>query len=781
MVKMAYAPLSRLVSRDTMSSICPINIKPTLSEVLESDSVKRLFNQPNLVIKTTPFKPLAEVSDEGTPWHKKNGVSTMLNYTRPSELSVVSVRTAEEEKEDANLLPSKIEHKKSEIVLFPIKKKLCGHYEPCENIVCDVTLQQYADKDGVSPMLALSIEENEINAPVEKHCGNESCDALSIDHNRCRRAIIKLHRCDRSHACDICGVTFKEWIPRIYHGNCTRKKEYVHNNVNRWHLQKERMRMRELQILENARMKRHDYSDPAKAIETLRRNEELIIIPQGVSSQRPIVIATSVPSTQLISPNLINAQSVKINSQLTTNMFGGGPLAISSQSLGSALSSEGKVMSTSRVRFSNLQQNSHVGSTLFPAAVQARTRVPASASAPALTLTLTSVPTPVATSSPALAPVQTVTLALAPSSAPAPAPTPAVASASASTLTLTLAQNSATVPPLVPAPVAVPPLIPTSAPAPVTTSSSAPVASSPKQYIRLAVSPQTTTVQPIAINNWIVSPAHILTTMPDQSKTFLAPVRVVPIANLISPPSLLHRTQGIPKFCIVAKNMVTPATAPKSPSVQSLVNAAAVIGPKQVANSNIPIRNPTSKVRKASKLKAKKKFLCVYCSKVITTDWYFKMHVAKHKGEKLFFCNFCDESFSNTYDMRKHVTNKHTGQKELACDKCNYTCTSLDSFKSHIRTHAIGLNKADVQSKKQRRLKLSEDKISRKLIRNSYRRIVKRARCEDTADSPNKRAEKHNKLTINIGGNAKKEFNFVSVKEIVEPENFQQESAITSR
>ncbi|XP_071556244.1 uncharacterized protein [Temnothorax nylanderi] len=799
MVKMAYAPLSissRLVSIDTMSNICPNNvIKPTLSEVLQSDSVKRLFNQPNLVIQTISSKPLAE-SDNNMFWHKRNGMNTTSNGTRPSEISIFPVRTADEEREDDHLLPSKIEHKKSEIALLPIKKKSCGHYEPCENIVCDVTLQQYVDKDGMSPMLALSIEEDEINALVEKHCKNENCDALSIDHNRCRRALIKLHRCDKSYMCDICGIKLREirnkdkkWISRIYHRNCTRKKEYVHNNVDRSHLQKERMRMRELQILEIARMKKHNYSDLAKTIETLRRNEELIIIPQKVSSQ-PIVITTSVSSTQLTSSNLITAQPIKINSQITkaTNIFGSVPLMVSSQSTvisDNTLHSESKVKSISRVRFPNLQQNSHLKSTSVPTLAPVQTQVPTpastSAAVPALAPALTSVPTLTLAlapaSTPASAPVPTLTLSLAPNLAPAPAP----ASTSTSVPTLALA--------LAPSPAPVSTVTSTTAPT-LTTSTPAPVVSPHNQYIRLAVSPQTTTGQPITINNLIISPSHILTTTAAQPKAFLAPIRVVPITNLISPPSLLHRTQGIPKFCIVTDKLVTPInrlTIPKSPSVQP-ASAAADITPvtstKQVNASKLLIRNPISKVRKTPKsMKAKKSFFCVYCSKNITTDWYFKMHIAKHRGEKLFFCNFCDESFSNNYDMKKHIINQHTSQKELACDKCNYTSTSLASFKSHVQTHAIcSRNKADVQSKKQRKLseELSEDKINRKLSHKTCKRKVKRIN-----NSQNKRVEKHNNkelLTLNIGGNAKtKGFNFVSMKKIVEPENFEQESTITSR
>lgn len=774
-------------------------------QVLQSDSVRRLLNQPNLVIKTIPLKPLVE-SDKDVFSHRRNGVYT-TNYTGSSEISILPIRTTDEQTEDANLLPSKIEHKKSEIALLPIKKKSCGHYEPCENIVCDVTLQQYVDKDGVSPMLALSIKEDEINAPVEKHCINEYCDALSIDHNRCRRALIKLHKCDRSHMCDICGITLKKWISRIYHKNCTRKKEYVHNNVDRLHLQKERMRMRELQILEIARMKKHDYSDPARAIEMLRRNEELIIIPQQVSSQRPIVTATSVSNTQLTSLNVTNGQPIKINSQITktTNIFEGMPLMVSSQSTmisDNTSRSESKVKSINQIKFPNLQQNFQLGSTSIPTSVQAQTRVPTSVS----------VSTPISTSIP------TLTLALAPTSTSSSASTPVSSSASVPTLTLTLAPSSGSTPALArnsvpalalalapssasvlkPVQTSVPTLAlalaPTSIPTPastqtstststaapaITTSASTPVVSPHKQYIRLAVSPQTTTSQSLAINKWIVSQSQILTTTPGQPKTFLAPVRVVPITNLISPPSMLHHTQGIPKFCIVAENLVTPA---KSSPVQP-AKATADTAPSQVNASNVSPQNATSKVRKIPKLmKTKKNFFCVYCSKNITTDWYFKMHIAKHKGEKLFFCNFCDESFSNNYDMKKHITNQHTDQKELSCEKCNYTCTSLASFKNHVQTHAISnLNKEDVQLKKQRRSKFSEDKINQKLIRNTYKRKAKRIKCED---NQTERVEKYNKklLTINISDNAKtKGFNFVSVKEIVEPENFEQESAVTSR
>ncbi|XP_012537649.1 A-agglutinin anchorage subunit [Monomorium pharaonis] len=859
-MKMAYAPLSKLVSRDAMSSICPSSVKkPTLSEVLQSDSVKRLFCQPNIIIKTFPIKPVTFNKD--VLGHKINGVNLTQNLTRPPEISIFPDKqsTVDKEKEDANLLPSKVEHKKSEIALFPLEKKSCGHYEQCESIVCDVTVQQYVDKDGISPMLALTIEEDEINAPVEKHCENECCDALSIDHDRCRRALIKLHRCDRSHACDICGTTFNGRISRVYHMNCTRKREYVHNNVNRSHLQKERMRMRELQILENAKIKKHNYSDPERVMEALRKNDELIIIPQRVSSQISVATTTSIPGAHSVGSNHTHpthAQLVKLNSQIT-KVTEDVPLTFSQNTTIFSNTSHLKdeVKPISQIRLPNQQQNSHLGSTSIPipittrlpTTVQAQIQVSvpksASSSAPiltpapkvsvptlALTLAPTSASTPVSTS--ASTAVQTLTLALASNlaSAAAPASTSTSTSTSIPTLTLTLAPTPSSVPVSVPAAISTPTVITTSASAPH------------KQYIHFAVSPQTTTAQ--SVNNLIVSPSHIITNTSAQPKAFLAPIRVVPIKNLISPPSLLHHTQGVPKFCIVAEKMVTPVIAPKPPSIQSAavvatnnvkitnvdanvkttsvdanvktINVNANVKTTNVettsvnvkannVNANVKITNVNANAKatnvntnvkvdtsnfsirklipKARKIvpkitKAKKNFFCVYCSKNITTDWYFKMHIAKHKGEKLFFCHLCNESFYNNYHLKKHITNQHIDQKDigLSCDKCNYTCSSIVSFKSHLQTH----NKADIQKKSKKKRKL--EFLKNENDKSNLKRKIKRMKLENISDNQKKLIEKHNnkELTIKIDGN-KKGFNFVSAKEIVEPENFEQESAITSR
>ncbi|EZA52579.1 hypothetical protein DMN91_001936 [Ooceraea biroi] len=706
---MAYTSLSKFIPIDT-SNMCPINMaKPTLSEVLQSDPVKRLFNQPNLIIKTIPLK-LSTEANKNLFGNGKNGMNiTLLNNIKQPEISIVPVRITDEEREDANLLPSKIEDKKSEIALIPIRKKVCGHYEPCENIICDVIVQQYVDQNGASPMLATNIDEEEINAPVAKHCKNERCDALSIDHNRCRRATIKLHRCDKSRTCDICGTTLKGWryVYRIYHKSCRRKDEYRHNNVDRLHLLRERMRERELQILEIAKTKRNDYSDPVRAMEILRQNDELIIIPKTIPSQ-PSIIITSV-STQSIGSNPpVNAQPVDANNSRGSNFtkIESAPIPSRSNAMSdSALRpEESKAQPISQMRFPNLQQNSYVTCT----------------------------------------------------------PTTAVTTAPAAVVS---SQNQ---------------YIHLIAPSQITTSTMTTTTTISTTTTTITTSTTATTAQSLTINNWVVSPSHVLTTTPIQPKSFLTPIRVLPITNLITAPSLLHRTQGIPKFCIMTNNLLKPVAISNPPPQQPVVAAATTVPNTNVAQQRViikvPIQHNPQKRQMPKKTPKKKSFFCVYCSKHFSTDWYFKMHVARHE-EKPFSCCFCDKSFSNKLAMKKHVTIQHTGQN-FACGKCDYVGKSLISFDSHVKTHATSCSDEENKMKKLKQenetnCTTNDDKvcINGETVQHDAESLES-ARVKENADK---------KLSAINGNNSQKTngFSFVSVK--MDPENFEKEAVIISR
>lgn len=188
--------------------------------------------------------------------------------------------------EEENLLPSK-NNGKSEILLVPIvrKRKECGHFEPCESLTCDVDVHQHEDETGISPLISYEIDEDEIDATVIEHCQSKKCDALNIDHDRCRRAFIHINRCDKSEVCDICKFKFKSKAARVNHKKCRRRSYYQHNIATPTEVFKVRMREKELQILEAARTKKRiDYFDPVKGfkntMEALTNNDELIIIPK---------------------------------------------------------------------------------------------------------------------------------------------------------------------------------------------------------------------------------------------------------------------------------------------------------------------------------------------------------------------------------------------------------------------------------------------------------------------------------------------------------------------
>nr|XP_034179184.1 uncharacterized protein LOC117603800 isoform X1 [Osmia lignaria] len=598
MVKMAHAPLPKLICEPVNTlKMCPTDFTTStaLSDVLKSDPVKRLFNQPNIVIKTFPLQiNTTFTSDDNVVTNKLNNLNTNLNESNQPELSVIPLQMDQESgKEDENLLPSKRQGK-SEVTLVPIKReeKPCGHYEPCENIVCDVAVQQYVDHEGVSPMLAINIEEDEINAPVSKHCSNEKCDALSIDHDRCRRAVVRLNRCNEIMACDICGIPLTTQRSRISHKSCVRRNEYRHNETDGAQILKEKMREREIQMIEDSKTKKNKYVDPITgnnlAMEALKNNEELIVIPQSVPAQQPEISISLVPTTQ----STLDTDSVN-------------------NVLGKCLPNIPIVLQQQGIFFGKTQCSNENSAT-----------------------------TPIQVALP-------------------------------NTLNIPL----------------------------VTTTGAVPL--SQNQYITFATQ---SNIQPIAINDLLLSQSQIMTT-PIQPKPLLTPIRVVPITNLITQPSLLHQTQGIPKFCIMADNTVPPPKPPSPPPPPPPPPPPTVTSPQPIQLSlSVPsidisddneIKPQTRKkiIRKKHQHK-NKNFKCNYCLKSFSTDWYFKVHVAKHTGEKQYPCKICTMSFINRSDMKDHLLKEHKigntpemhNQHHIKghkCQDCNIIYVNIDHLKHH--------------------------------------------------------------------------------------------------
>ncbi|XP_015179294.1 PREDICTED: zinc finger protein MSN2-like [Polistes dominula] len=585
---MAYTSLPQFISLNPLSSN---NVEKTLSEILQSEPVRRLLNQPNIIIKTVPLnnQPKSNLTSNATNsstveistnvyGNKNNGTHSDLSRDKQSELTIHCNKSNKDENvEDENLLPSKTEGK-SEISLLPIRrrKKDCGHCEPCENITCDVIVEQCIDNNGISLMLAFNIDECEIDAPVSKHCKNSSCDALSIDHDRCRRAIIGLNRYDKDKICDICGVRLKTLKSRVHHKNCKRRNEYRHNKIDSTQLLKERMRERELQMLENAKAKKQDYMDPItgynRAMDFLRNNDELIIIPKTQSPNQSGMIITS--------------SSNQINQQQTDN-------------IGNMFSSKFPLNIPLVFPQQNIVLNKNAGSNETNALQTNITHIPDSK--PIMNTSITTIP---------------------------------------------------------------------------------------NKVINLTNSPQTD-VQTILLNDWLLSQSHIITDSSLNSKPFITPIRVVPITNLITQPSLLHQTQGIPKFCIMADNSLPALTVP---DIKPVISPKPVDKPSSNLEENpkkeeLPKRKRSGVKKNVRKRNRKKDLKCNYCNKHFSTDWYFKIHIAMHSGEKPFTCRLCEESFSNRYDLKKHVTSDHKNES-INCNDCDFICTSYSSLDKHMKTHS---------------------------------------------------------------------------------------------
>ncbi|KAK0074761.1 hypothetical protein PV325_007846 [Microctonus aethiopoides] len=664
---MAFTPLPKLVPIGS-PRITPVDVaKNMITEVLKSEPVKRLLSQPNIVLKAISLAP-SNQSPIYPSTSKNNIIGNVIQIKEKTDPSVtLSILHLDDE---ANFLPSKRDGK-SEVALLPIKRtrKKCGHYGPCENIICDVNFQQYVDYDGSSPILAINIEESEINAPVSKHCSNPLCDALSIDHNRCRRAVICLWHYDKSNACDVCGILLKTRKSRFNHKNCKQKNIYQHNNIDNAQIMRERMRIKELQMMAALKMKKNNYSDPStaddKAIEKLKNNSELIVIPKTTTK----ITTIQAPPTFGIK-TIVNHNNENINSFFGNSVLPNKRISTLSQPSNSEISSQ---IDNQRIHQKDIKKNGNLklnNNTLskHQNEVEKFSEQQLNEKSPSKLMELD-----------------------------------------------TTDDN---------------------------------VKSMDSQCIVTGV-PQGTVSYPLSKNDWIMAHTAV-TPIPSTQKPYLMPVRVVPIANLKSKPSLLHQTQGIPKFCIIPDNSTTGqslvnlptiSTVPFSnihtstPVVASSVPVSASIVSNFMVGTTRSVKISTPEFTKTnlsfegekkaieflpsnkSKLKSsrryygnrnkkrveKKLFICAYCSKRFLTKWYFKMHIARHIGEVKATCQLCEKKFTHHYDLKRHVNTEHnhinTSTKKdnvidmdkeemeqhspIICNKCEYFFSSNTETVKH--------------------------------------------------------------------------------------------------
>ena len=80
-----------------------------------------------------------------------------------------------------------------------------------------------------------------------------------------------------------------------------------------------------------------------------------------------------------------------------------------------------------------------------------------------------------------------------------------------------------------------------------------------------------------------------------------------------------------------------------------------------------------------------KSFQCNTCRKSFTSKHSLCSHItAVHEGKKPFKCDICDYSCSQRADLNKHVASVHEGKKAFKCGICDYSCSQKVYLKRHV-------------------------------------------------------------------------------------------------
>lgn len=218
----------------------------------------------------------------------------------------------------------------------------------------------------------------------------------------------------------------------------------------------------------------------------------------------------------------------------------------------------------------------------------------------------------------------------------------------------------------------------------------------------------------LSVNNWVIS-----------NQPFATPYKVVPIAELRSEPSMLHHTQGLPKFCVVpdsnslpkktrlvpkqmkkSVSKLTPKLVPKiapkvMPGQASVLNSGkfrplqpALAGNvRNVEEKLVDTLNKAQKLRRRRRKKYSKKgrFSCTVCSKKFSSSKYCELHEKRHNSDPSFFCKICDKGFLSKLNMSKHIVADHK-PGQVRCEMCDEVLPSLPDLLKHMKSPEITVN-----------------------------------------------------------------------------------------
>ena len=206
---------------------------------------------------------------------------------------------------------------------------------------------------------------------------------------------------------------------------------------------------------------------------------------------------------------------------------------------------------------------------------------------------------------------------------------------------------------------------------------------------------------------------------PNQS--YATPVKVVPIAELKTEPSLFHQKKGVPKFCIVPDLSATPQIVPKKKKIyqikkdkkqqtsqfprllpktsqilksgkirplQSALSVTTYNADEKMLDSTSLIKKQKVRKRPRKKLQRKGKFRCSKCGKRFSSLDYCRLHMNQHENNLDFFCKICEKGFPNMHYAKKHMKSDHQ-EGEVRCEICNSILSSMEELLKHMKCPEI--------------------------------------------------------------------------------------------